>query len=130
MVKLVTKFAALSFTVFASIASAVDIQLCINAYYDNCDWKYDVPIGKCLNMVTLALTGLLDTTTSSRQFSVLRVLDCKGMSRVTVIIAKTYDGTAIPELTDSQIKDPLLGLDLQFNRVIISAFTHSVGFID
>ncbi|KAK0468851.1 hypothetical protein IW261DRAFT_1517161 [Armillaria novae-zelandiae] len=49
MVKLITKFAALSLAFLAPIVSAVDIQLCDDAYYVNCDWKYNVPIGRCLN---------------------------------------------------------------------------------
>ncbi|KAK0221222.1 hypothetical protein EDD85DRAFT_1028422 [Armillaria nabsnona] len=52
MATLITKFAALSLILIAPLVSAVDIQLCDDAYYVNCDWKYDVPIGKCLNSMT------------------------------------------------------------------------------
>ncbi len=41
--------------------------------------------------------------------------------RVTTMIARTYPRTDIPELTDSQIKDILRNLDMQFNSTMVRA---------
>ncbi|KAK0221144.1 hypothetical protein EDD85DRAFT_796541 [Armillaria nabsnona] len=41
------------------------------------------------------------------------------------MIARTYPGTDIPELTDSQIKDIFHDLDMQFNEVVLQAVTHA-----
>lgn len=66
MATLITKFVALSLVFIAPIVSAVDIQLCDDAYYVNCDWKYDVPIGKCLNsMASDGWAGFNDDVVSS-----------------------------------------------------------------
>ncbi|KAK0446995.1 uncharacterized protein EV420DRAFT_1569297 [Desarmillaria tabescens] len=66
MVKLTSKFAALSLAVITPIISAVDIRLCDDAYYVNCDWKYDVPTGKCLNTTASdGWTGFTDNAVSS-----------------------------------------------------------------
>ncbi|SJL13997.1 uncharacterized protein ARMOST_17449 [Armillaria ostoyae] len=42
------------------------------------------------------------------------------------MIARTYPGTDIPELTDSQIKDIFRNLDMQFNEVMIRAGGHGI----
>ncbi|KAK0221104.1 hypothetical protein EDD85DRAFT_861925 [Armillaria nabsnona] len=42
------------------------------------------------------------------------------------MIARTYPDTDIPELTDSQIKDILHNLDIQFNEAMISAGGHGI----
>ncbi|PBK62438.1 hypothetical protein ARMSODRAFT_605449 [Armillaria solidipes] len=42
------------------------------------------------------------------------------------MIAAAYVGTAMPVLTDSQIKDIFIHLDTQFNQVMIHAFTHGI----
>ncbi|KAK0488136.1 hypothetical protein EDD18DRAFT_1359814 [Armillaria luteobubalina] len=66
MVKLFTKFSVLSLAIIAPIVSAIDIQLCDDAYYINCDWKYHVPIGKCLNsMVSDGWAGFTDNITNT-----------------------------------------------------------------
>ncbi|KAK0196309.1 hypothetical protein F5146DRAFT_1029208 [Armillaria mellea] len=49
MAKLTFKFAALALAVMAPFASAIDILLCDDAYFNNCAWKYNVPTGECLN---------------------------------------------------------------------------------
>ncbi|PBK90498.1 hypothetical protein ARMGADRAFT_1032505 [Armillaria gallica] len=41
------------------------------------------------------------------------------------MIARTYPGTDIPDLTDSQIKDILRNLDMQFNDAMIHAGGHA-----
>ncbi|KAK0212077.1 hypothetical protein DFS33DRAFT_1268922 [Desarmillaria ectypa] len=67
MVKLITQFSALSLAVMAPIVSAVDILLRVHAYQVNYDWKYDVPIGKCLNTTTSdSWTGFNDNVTRSQ----------------------------------------------------------------
>ncbi len=43
------------------------------------------------------------------------------------MIARTYPGTDIPDLTDSQIKDILRNLDMQFNKAMIRAGGHGKG---
>ncbi len=43
------------------------------------------------------------------------------------MIARTYAGTDIPELTDSQIKDIFRNLDVQFNGAMILAGGHGKG---
>ncbi len=40
------------------------------------------------------------------------------------MIARTYPGTDIPDLTDSQIKDIFRNLDMQFNSTMIRAGGH------
>ncbi len=40
------------------------------------------------------------------------------------MIARTYPGTDIPELTDSQIKDIFHNLDMQFNDAMVCAGGH------
>ncbi|SJL13991.1 uncharacterized protein ARMOST_17443 [Armillaria ostoyae] len=42
------------------------------------------------------------------------------------MIARTYPVTDIPELTDSQIKDIFLNLDMQFNQAMLSAGAHGI----
>ncbi|SJK99657.1 uncharacterized protein ARMOST_02965 [Armillaria ostoyae] len=66
MIKLTSKFAALSLAVLMPIVAAVDIRLCDHAYYVGCDWKYNVPIGKCLNSTASAgWSGFNDNVVSS-----------------------------------------------------------------
>ncbi len=40
------------------------------------------------------------------------------------MIAATYPGTVVPNLSDSQIKDIFLNLDSVFNRVMLHASLH------
>ncbi len=40
------------------------------------------------------------------------------------MIASIYLGTAVPELTDSQIKDILVNLDTSSNRVMLAALLY------
>ncbi len=40
------------------------------------------------------------------------------------MIARTYSGTDIPELTDSQIKDIFRNLDMQLNSTMVLAGGH------
>ncbi|KAK0433286.1 hypothetical protein EV421DRAFT_1910275 [Armillaria borealis] len=42
------------------------------------------------------------------------------------MIARTYPGTDIPELTGSQIKDIFCNLDMQFNSTMIRAGAHGI----
>ncbi len=49
MAKLTFKFAALALAVLAPVASAIDIMLCDEAYFNSCTWNYNVPTGECLN---------------------------------------------------------------------------------
>ncbi|SJL11713.1 uncharacterized protein ARMOST_15121 [Armillaria ostoyae] len=49
MAKLTFKFAALTLAVLAPVASAIDIMLCDEAYFNSCTWNYNVPTGECLN---------------------------------------------------------------------------------
>ncbi|KAK0493924.1 hypothetical protein EDD18DRAFT_1176900 [Armillaria luteobubalina] len=66
MVKLTSKFATLSLAVLTPIVAAVDIRLCDHAYYVGCSWKYDVPIGRCLNSTASAgWAGFNDNVVSS-----------------------------------------------------------------
>lgn len=66
MVQLTSKFAALSLVVLTPIVAAVDIRLCDHAYFVGCDWKYDVPIGKCLNSTaSTGWSGFNDNVVSS-----------------------------------------------------------------
>ncbi|KAK0221132.1 hypothetical protein EDD85DRAFT_796529 [Armillaria nabsnona] len=41
------------------------------------------------------------------------------------MIAATYPGTVVPDLSDSQIKDIFLNLDSEFNRVMLHASLHA-----
>ncbi|PBK90542.1 hypothetical protein ARMGADRAFT_1082798 [Armillaria gallica] len=41
-------------------------------------------------------------------------------------MARTYPGTDIPELTDSQIKDIFRNLDMQFNDAMVRAGGHGI----
>ncbi|KAK0221181.1 hypothetical protein EDD85DRAFT_862147 [Armillaria nabsnona] len=45
------------------------------------------------------------------------------------MISRTYiqTGTAIAEITDSQVKDMLGGVDEGFNQAMINALTHGIG---
>ncbi len=49
MAKLTFKFAALALAILAPFASAIDIMLCDEAYFNSCTWNYNVPMGECLN---------------------------------------------------------------------------------
>ncbi len=45
------------------------------------------------------------------------------------MIARTYPGADIPELTDSQIKDIFRNLDMQFNNAMIRAGGYGKGIL-